>query len=1142
MADVSNVTQTANADEPMALEESREGSPDLLEETLTEVQPNEEPSGVNEEGDKLDDSGSVRAADDTIQEEVNASNEQDESREEKDPAIETIETNDSLSVTPSTAKRGRKKKRRDSEDNNVLPPSKVSPSNLGHALFNCIKKGKSAFQVVVSDWVTRYQKDPQLGMLELIQYIIRCTGCEAIITPLEYRNEESANIIRKLTKEFCEISYDDYPLTMTGPEYKRFKSNYSTFIMTLIEKCGEDILFDEFMVDSLVMWLVGLSDSQIRAFRHTSTLAALKIVTSLINVILKTNKAIDNTQRQIDTERRRSSSRRPTAVLNKLQSSMTTLQQQSTELHEMIRTLFSSVFVHRYRDIRPELRAICISELGVWIKTYSKEFLADNYTKYIGWTLSDKVGEVRLQSLLSLIPLYATSDFVLHLELFTEKFIGRIVAMKLDKEDNVAIAAINLLCNMLELNILEPEDCTEICEMVFIENKNIARTAGKFTVKYLFSEDFMSKARLEKPPDGHQQMSDSHIKLKELVRFFLEVKIHQHAHYIVDSLWEHADVLQDWDTYVDVLTNNTCGITLTNEEEITLIELLVCSAFRAAGCSPLGARGKLSSKEKKIIEFDREKLSHKLIPVISQLLAKYGTEVEAAVGLTKIPQFFDLEYYVELRAQKHLEDLLLQLKELTLKHSNQEVLDEISCTYRHLLDAEFTLHSIVDVSFSQLVDDLYANITDGLELLKEQSMFDNDNEDVYNLSVAITRINLLLKQVNLENFKFVEDFLNIVEMGVDSNTSDSLVIPCLQCLQLHIMWSLYSLESIDPDRTQLRYIRNLLDSLMRHSFDLIKLGTNNVQNASFTIICDLLVVFAKQLSSHGNYGGLVYIANSSHQATLSDYVTDKVFNESEIDDEPTTEEEAQIQADTLYLRRQLLGGYLKLVVYGLIDIKSSAGVIAQFYKFNADYGDLIKFALTRVRDSDHITWSKGIFECLKKECDKLPSSEDGNIQRDAIELLDLKELAKKLATLFVHVDKMRVPILTVLSSGIDFIFGGFDGDLANAPHRVMFFQVLTEFGSKVYHVDRHIILTRIKNVFDGSDHSLVEIMDMDGWEDLNKFVNVMCSNGLQEYADIVGELQVQEPPAKKKGRGLKRGIVEGDSRPQKMSKRSLIEE
>lgn len=70
---------------------------------------------------------------------------------------------------------------------------------------------------------------------------------------------------------------------------------------------------------------------------------------------------------------------------------MAQLQAQSEELSEMIKNLFISVFVRRYRDARSEIRSLCIAELGAWIKDYSAHFLADQYLKYIGWTLSDKV-------------------------------------------------------------------------------------------------------------------------------------------------------------------------------------------------------------------------------------------------------------------------------------------------------------------------------------------------------------------------------------------------------------------------------------------------------------------------------------------------------------------------------------------------------------------------------------------------------------------------------------------------------------------------------------------------------------------------------------------------------------------------------
>ena len=77
--------------------------------------------------------------------------------------------------------------------------------------------------------------------------------------------------------------------------------------------------------------------------------------------------------------------------LQKLDHKLNQLEGQLKDLQEVMNTIFSSVFVHRYRDNRPEIRALCIAELGVWMRDYGVVYLNDHYLKYIGWTLYDKV-------------------------------------------------------------------------------------------------------------------------------------------------------------------------------------------------------------------------------------------------------------------------------------------------------------------------------------------------------------------------------------------------------------------------------------------------------------------------------------------------------------------------------------------------------------------------------------------------------------------------------------------------------------------------------------------------------------------------------------------------------------------------------
>jgi hypothetical protein len=78
--------------------------------------------------------------------------------------------------------------------------------------------------------------------------------------------------------------------------------------------------------------------------------------------------------------------------------------------------------------------------------------------------------------------------------------------MKLDADEPTAVAAINVLMHMLSLDLLEPEECVEVCELIFMESRAISHTAGQFAVNYLFSDDFMDRARQKPVPAGEEPL------------------------------------------------------------------------------------------------------------------------------------------------------------------------------------------------------------------------------------------------------------------------------------------------------------------------------------------------------------------------------------------------------------------------------------------------------------------------------------------------------------------------------------------------------------------------------------------------------------------------------------------------------------
>ena len=50
--------------------------------------------------------------------------------------------------------------------------------------------------------------------------------------------------------------------------------------------------------------------------------------------------------------------------------------------------------------------------------------------------------------------------------------------------------------------------------------------------------------------------------------------------------------IQDWESMVSLLLDDKCGISLIDEEEGVLIEIMTCAVCKATGVSPPAGRGR----------------------------------------------------------------------------------------------------------------------------------------------------------------------------------------------------------------------------------------------------------------------------------------------------------------------------------------------------------------------------------------------------------------------------------------------------------------------------------------------------------------------------------------------------------------------
>uniref|UniRef100_A0A8C1YD68 Cohesin subunit SA n=1 Tax=Cyprinus carpio TaxID=7962 RepID=A0A8C1YD68_CYPCA len=841
-------------------------------------------------------------------------------------------------------------------------------------LFEVVKQGKSAMQSVIDDWIESYKQDRDLALLDLINFFIHCSGCKGTVRIEMFRNMQNAEIIRKMTEEFDEDS-GDYPLTMAGPQWKKFRYNFCEFIMVLVRQCQYSIIYDEYMMDTVISLLTGLSDSQVRAFRHTSTLAAMKLMTALVNVALNLSINQDNTQRQYEAERNKVAGKRANEKLELLLEKRKELQENQDEIENMMNSIFKGIFVHRYRDAIAEIRAICIEEIGVWMKLYSDAFLNDSYLKYVGWTLHDRQGEVRLKCLKALQTLYTNRELYPKLELFTNRFKDRIVSMTLDKEYDVAVEAIRLVTLILHgsEDALSNEDCENVYHLVYSAHRPVAVAAGEFLHRKLFSrhdpqaEEALAKRRGRNSPNGNL--------IRMLVLFFLESELHEHAAYLVDSLWDSSqDLLKDWDCMVELLLEDPLQgeEVLGDRHESALIELMVCTIRQAAEAHPPVGRGTgkrvLTAKEKKTQIDDKNRLTEHLIVALPMLLSKYQTDAEKVANLLQVPQYFDLEVYSSGRMEKHLDALLKQIRVVVDKHTEMEVLEACSKTYSILCSEEYTIMNRVDIARSQLIDELMDRFAHSVEdLLQEGDEADDD--DIYNVLSTLKKLTAFHNAHDLTKWDLFKNCYRLLKMGIEQGSMpEQIAVQALQCSHYSILWQLVKITEGCQSKDDLVALRRVVKSFLAVCQQCLSNVNTPVKEQAFMLLCDLLMIFSHQLVTGGRDAlqPLVFNPDSTLQNELLNFVLDHVFIDQDDENQSMEgdEEDEANKIEALHKRRNLLAAFSKLIIYDIVDMPAAADIFKQYMKYYNDYGDIIKETLSKARQMDKIQCAKTLILSL----------------------------------------------------------------------------------------------------------------------------------------------------------------------------------
>nr|XP_021143323.1 cohesin subunit SA-2 isoform X3 [Columba livia] len=996
-------------------------------------------------------------------------------------------------------------------------------------LFEVVSMGKRAMQSVVDDWVEAYKQDRNVALLDLINFFIQCSGCQGMVTAEMFQSLHKKDVMQKMTETFDEetglqykkfmaypwiltvtwpvdMDNEDYPLIRTGPYWKKFKTNFCEFIAVLVQQCQCSILYDSYLMDTIISLLTGLADSMVRAFRHTSTLAAMKLLTAVVSVHLNLDVNKHNAQRLYEVEKKRISGKRTTYRLDQLERKKKEYEQKLLEVQNMMNAIFKGTFLNRYRDVIPEIRATCIEEVGSWIKTYPDAFLNDSYLKYIGWMLYDKQAEVRLKCLLGLQGIYSRKELVSRMDLFTSRFKDRIVSMPLDKDHEVAVQAMKLLMLMSQNceDVLSAEDCETLYLFVYTTHRPLAVAAGEFLYKRLLSREGDEEVQ----PKGGGKFGASSDQLKRLIRFSLESELHKHVAYLIDSLWDWAGkFLKDWECMTTLLLRNgeENGEALSDAHESVLIEIILATVREAAEGHPPVGRGATK---------------------------KYSTDAQKVANLLQIPQYYDLDVYRTGHLEKHLDALLREVKDIVAKHSDLSVLEASSRTYYILCSEEIAIYSQVDRARTQLIDELMGQLNQLLDgFWQKEEGFCMDAGEISQMNSALRRVAAFHNAHDLTKWNLYDKTLRLLVFEMEHGSLPVLMIlPALQCTYFSLLWQLAAVSENSPKETlfalrrQLRRFSQICTWFLHHK-------EKDVREKAFMILCDWLLILSHQDSNDNEeaVGLLYYLPSTSLQEKLLLFIQKHVFTEEEEESKDLTEEEERkdesCKLDDLHKKRSLLAAYCKLIVHNVVEMTAAAEIYKYYVKTYNDFGDIIKEMLSKTRHNNKIQSAKTLILCLQQLFQAHAESQDrgSDVDFSSASFTNIKELARRFSLTFGWDQvKSRESVAMIHKEGIEFAFQGAAGvDGKCLPPNLSFLLIISEFSNKLLKPDKRLVYAYLQRY-------ITEPLPCrgDDWQPLIFYRNSLLANE-DEESSVLGSPGEWSPVGTSKTSTFKRKLSNG---------------
>ncbi|KAL0245973.1 hypothetical protein GEMRC1_007189 [Eukaryota sp. GEM-RC1] len=356
---------------------------------------------------------------------------------------------------------------------------------------------------------------------------------------------------KKYSKHFTSLEQ-----SQLNKQRVKVKSRLSDFFQKFFSSCPVHLHLSAFF-PSLYELFIPLSTTNFNVVRHQATVIGLIFLSSTAKLqsSLSSKKKPDNSELDL---------------LNKLSDSYD--------------TLFTAVFVNRFKDWSPHVRCSALEFFTDTILNHPTQLFRPENQKYLVWMLNDQLSdEVRKTALGCLTRLYLSKQASL-LTLLSEKFEGRYVEMALaDVSGNVRLAAMELIRAIISVvpDQISPEKVEEVCQWISFEDDVTIRSVigDIIAVKYSITSEVQSSFSWE----AFERVLRNYavvIEVETTSTFTSHSELIDCSK-LIDGLWDSCDLIKDFDGIISELKNSKNSN--SDDDQNYLASLLLYSSRRMLG-------------------------------------------------------------------------------------------------------------------------------------------------------------------------------------------------------------------------------------------------------------------------------------------------------------------------------------------------------------------------------------------------------------------------------------------------------------------------------------------------------------------------------------------------------------------------------